>query len=71
MYADTDRQGKHQLMDLNALEFCTIDAALERYIEYLEATKELIQGNDYTNEQLRVSIYIRERIKEEILNERL
>jgi len=66
MYADTDRRGYHQLVDLSPLEYCTIDAALEKYIEHLEALHSLIQGNAYTHEQLEAAKLMRDRISKEI-----
>lgn len=69
MYADTDRRGYHQIVDLSPLEYCTIDAALEKYIEYIEDLHSLIEGNDYTQKQLDAAKLMRERICKEI-NER-
>lgn len=47
MYADIDSQGIFSLFELSPDELQTIQTALNEFNEYLEATIELIEGNDY------------------------
>ena len=51
MYADIDSQGRFSLFELSPDELQTIQTALNEFNEYLEATIELIEGNDYIRHQ--------------------
>lgn len=51
MYADIDSRGRYSIFELTPEELTTIQAALDGYNEYLEATIELIEGNDYIRQQ--------------------
>lgn len=51
MYADIDSRGRYSIFELTPEELTTIQAALDGYNEYLEATIDLIEGNDYIRQQ--------------------
>ena len=48
MYADVDKAGRISLMEMSAIDRETLLDALTGYFEGLQATIDLIEGNDYT-----------------------
>ena len=48
MYADVDKAGRISLMEMSAIDRETLLDALTGYLEGLQATIDLIEGNDYT-----------------------
>ena len=70
MYADIDSQGRFSLFELSPDELQTIQTALNEFNEYLEATIELIEGNDYIRHQKHNADRLLQQIKH-IQNERL
>ena len=48
MYADVDKAGRISLMEMSAIDGETLLDALTGYFEGLQATIDLIEGNDYT-----------------------
>ena len=48
MYADVDKAGRISLMEMSAIDRETLLDALADHLEGLQATIDLIEGNDYT-----------------------
>lgn len=48
MYADVDKAGRISLMEMSAIDREILLDALTGYLEGLQATIDLIEGNDYT-----------------------
>lgn len=48
MYADVDKAGRISLMEMSAIDRETLLDALTVHLEGLQATIDLIEGNDYT-----------------------
>lgn len=48
MYADVDKAGRISLMEMSAIDRETLLDALTGHLEGLQATIDLIEGNDYT-----------------------
>ena len=71
MYADIDSQGRFSLFELSHDELQTIQTALNEFNEYLEATIELIEGNDYIRHQKHNADRLLQQIKHIQSNERL
>ncbi len=51
MYADVDKAGRISLMEMSAIDRETLLDALAGHLEGLQATIDLIQGNEYTFQQ--------------------
>lgn len=47
MYADVDKAGRISLMEMSAIDRETLLDSLTGYLEGLQATIDLIEGNDY------------------------
>ena len=50
MYADVDKAGRISLMEMSTIDRETLLDALTSYLEGLQATIDLIEGNDYTSQ---------------------